>query len=314
MSVIGDESRKDRPTGHEPGEDGVSASLIVFIPLALVAVVGTLCFIGCGYPDFSFGSAYQQKILDTPNVLAYWPLGDAKDSNIAADIAPKPSPLPAFNGTYIGAATPGQPGIVTGDVQTTTQTTSVSTCALFSGGRVSVDFRQELNPGAFTFECWVKPGWTAADPQALRAVLVSATSAGAGYALFAQSDNFWEAQIGTGAGNFFSLKSAQPIALNADKSLNPVTYLAVTFDGDLKLYVGTAGGTLMSVSATPGKFVAEDSTAMPSTATPLFIGAGHPDATPGNPFNGFIQDVAFYGSALSFDTLNGHFTAGTNTG
>jgi hypothetical protein len=79
----------------------------------------------------------------------------------------------------------------------------------------------------------------------------------------------------------------------------------------LTLLVGTAGGTLTSVSGTPpNKFVAED-----STATPLFIGMGDPDTTNGmNPFNGFIQDVAFYGSPLSFDTLNGHFTAGGNAG
>ena len=84
----------------------------------------------------------------------------------------------------------------------------------------------------------------------------------------------------------------------------------------LTLLVGTAGGTLTSVSSTPpNKFVAEDATAMPSTATPLFIGMGDPDTTNGmNPFNGFIQDVAFYGSPLSFDTLNGHFTAGGNAG
>jgi hypothetical protein len=48
----------------------MSASLIVLIPLALVAVVGALCFIGCGYPDFQFDTTYEQTILKTPNVLA----------------------------------------------------------------------------------------------------------------------------------------------------------------------------------------------------------------------------------------------------
>jgi hypothetical protein len=51
------------------------------------------------------------------------------------------------------------------------------------------------------------------------------------------------------------------------------------------------------------------------TTTPLFIGMGRPDLPAGMfPFPGFIQDVAFYGSALSFPILQGHFNAGTGAG
>lgn len=128
----------------------MSALLFVFIPMVLLGLVATLCFVGCAliydYSGYTELSSYQSTVTTDPNVVAFWPLNDAKGSMNAADIAPKQPPLMAFNGTYTGAATPGQTAIVTADTG--------SNCAFFSGGFVNVDFHQELNTSSSPW----KPG------------------------------------------------------------------------------------------------------------------------------------------------------------
>jgi hypothetical protein len=303
----------------------MSASLTILIPVVLLGLVTALCFVGCVLNTHGLGpnlSAYEGSVYSNKNSIALWPLNDTAESlPTAANIV-----NPQFNGTYPDAPMgPNsfmiqQPGIVFGDVNN-----GLVPCAFFNGSFVTVDFHQELNPAKFTAEAWVKPNWTAADPQVVRVVLASAnTTAGAGYALFATADNFWEAQIGTGSGNFLSVKFDQGIALNADKTMNPVNYLAMTFDGSvLTLFVGTVVGTVGGMVSgsldsnsspplvAPTQFVPEQ--AMPSsTATPLFIGMGRPDMMGGMfPFNGSIQDVAFYSPPLSSTDVQNNFNLGS---
>lgn len=299
----------------------MSASLIALIPLVLLGLVGTLCFVGCGYPDFQFGTPYESTILATPNVVAYWPLDDDKGSAIAADIAPKQAPLTAFNGKYTGSVEPGQTAIVPKDQEGS---------AFFNGGFVNVDFHQELNTSSFTVEAWVQPGWVSTDAPAIRGVVVSTnTPAGAGYAMIANVDNatmqnFWAAQVGTGSGNFQQVQADQPITLSTTNTATNTTFLAMTFDAlsqALTLYVGLADMPLSQKAISlgslmpPATFLAEQGKPPMSTATPLFIGSGRPDLPGGMfPFDGFIQDVAYYSSALTFETLKQHFQAGTNAG
>ena len=119
----------------------MSASLIGFIPLVLLGLVGTLCFVGCaaGYDfgKYSYQSAYQGKVSTDPAIVAFWPLNDAApddttDLSIAADVAVHPPP--PFNGTYKDGFTLQQPGIVPLDVQSDGQTPNL--CASFNTGRV----------------------------------------------------------------------------------------------------------------------------------------------------------------------------------
>lgn len=301
----------------------MSASLMVLIPIVLVGLVGTLCFVGCVFPTSGLPfpqGPYQGAIINNdPNCVGFWPLNEESAAQGALDAISNPGP---FNGSYLAGPmggsipSPGQPGIVPGDVPDGASTPN--TCASFTNGMVSVGFAQALNPSSFTLECWVQPNWTSGDPQATRAVLASANlAAGTGYALFATLDNstmqfFWEIQIGMGGnGNFFPLRSAQPIALNL------VNYLAVTFDfnsNTLKLFVGTvnaggAGGTLA-----PPVSIPPNGTFAPETAASLFIGMGRPDAGGMFPFNGTIQDVAIYKAALDGPTtITDHFNTGAGS-
>lgn len=301
----------------------MSASLLALIPLVLLGLVGALCFVGCALqtggiqvPPGPLGRYEGDTVLAEASVVALWPLNDPTGSTTAADIGPN-----KFNGTYVGSEGNNyvlqQPGLVPQDIINGAQ----QKCAFFEGGSVQVDFQQALNSPSFTVEAWVKPNWSAADPQVQRAVVVSANgAAGAGYALIATPDNFWEVNLGIGSGNFVTVKFDEKIVL---PDVNPFItyYLAMTFDnisGVLALAVGPFDRPLIQKAAPaltpPATFLPEQSKP-PSTATPLFIGLGHPDLPPGSfPFDGNIQDVAFYSTALSFPTLQKHFNAGTNAG
>jgi hypothetical protein len=275
----------------------------------LVGLVGALCFVGCVLPTAGLPypqGPYQGPILtNDPQLVAFWPLSDEPPPTTAFASPPQ------FNGQYAagpnGGSLPvvGQPGIVLGDIPDGASTPN--TCALFSNGLVSVDFSPALNQASFTLEAWVQPNWIASDIKPGRAVLVSAnTAAAAGFALQATQDNFWQIQIGTGAGGFFPVTATDPIPLNP-----PVTqYLAATFDNltqKLTLFVGTVGGTFTSVQGTPpNNFVPESS----SSATKLFIGMGRPDMGGMFPFEGFIQDVAIYNTAIEGQLLQERFNTG----
>ena len=53
----------------------MSTMLFFLIPLGLMAVIWPLCFVGCGYPTFTFDS-YSDDVLGEQSLLAYWPLND----------------------------------------------------------------------------------------------------------------------------------------------------------------------------------------------------------------------------------------------
>jgi hypothetical protein len=291
----------------------MSASLIVLIPVVLLGLVSVLCFTGCGLHTHGLGEGngpYQDAILKISNLVAFWPLDDQPSPDVsqpeAVDIAPKQPPLNPFTGLYTGPAgsfTLNQTGIVPGDVNN-----GLTPCAFFNGGFVSVGFEQALNPATFTLEAWVNPA--TGTPGVQRVVVAcanvdqSATPvANAGYVLVMTQDGVWSAQIGTGQA-FFAVSSTDPIVPDVP------TYLAMTFDGTtLKLFVGIVGsGILAPFSApAPAGFLPEG----PTTATSLFIGMGRPAMIGGMfPFNGSIQDVAFYSPPLSDAEVQNNFNLG----
>ena len=68
----------------------MSTSLIVLIPLILLAIVGMLCFVGCAFDsDGTSGPLFTTytgtTILLNPSIIAYWPLREAEDTDPAAN-------------------------------------------------------------------------------------------------------------------------------------------------------------------------------------------------------------------------------------
>ena len=76
----------------------MSASLIVLIPLVLLGLVTTLCFVGCVLQagGLDIQGPYRDAVTTTNGVVAFWPLDDAQGQTKAADNIQKPVP---FDGT-----------------------------------------------------------------------------------------------------------------------------------------------------------------------------------------------------------------------
>ena len=278
----------------------MSVSLIVLIPLVLLGVVTALCFVGCKLPTSGLSTPYEQAILGNDFLVAYWPLDDIAGSTTAQD-----SSTNKFNGTYNGAK-PGHTGFIPGD----SVDNDVSTCASFDGGFVQVPFHVQLNTPPFTLEAWVLPQWDP-DEGAFRNVVTSATGASfTGFGLFATPDNLWAASVGNGTQytETMPLPGSSPAVV-----FNGVgNYLAVTFDGtNLNLFVNPSDGTASaSASIMPNTF-------SPAQAPQSFvIGRGLTNTTPPTPtepFDGLIQDVAFYSQVLDSSTIQGDFQTGATT-
>jgi hypothetical protein len=186
--------------------------------------------------------------------------------------------------------------------------TVLSPCANFNGGFVSVPWQAALGapaPGQFTLEAWVIANWTDAQTNPSNRVVVASASLSAfsGFALFANSDNLWTAQVGTGS-DFATAVTGSNQTVVTDS----LYFLVVTYDGTkLALWVNPADTTQ------PPDGMAPPSAYVPvASPVPLYIGTGRPDLpTPLFPFNGFIQDVAFYNVVLDGKTIETHYLNGS---
>src|SRR5262249_59167809 len=104
----------------------------------------------------------------------------------------------------------------------------------------------------------------------------------------------------------------------ADAASQPATlgttfYLALTFDGKvLSLFANAIGAPFNMTPYAKLTLDVADKFAPSGGSLPLFIGMGRPDLPTSMlfPFNGKIQDVAFYKVAMSAPQLQGHFKLG----
>jgi hypothetical protein len=305
----------------------MSALLVSLCLIGVAAIVWSACFVGCGFapqaaPIESFYE-YQNTVENTSGLVAFWPLNDTSGT-VATDLGPN-----QFNGTYTTAAdvlmydpvqqsdaAPGtftlnQPNIVAGDALSG-DPSQLSPCVNFNGGFVSVPWQGALGPptpAQFTLEAWVVPNWTLADAQnnpSFRSVVASAAlTAGtfSGFALLATPDNLWAAAIGIGSQDVFAT-----IGSNQTIVQGSLYFLVMTYDGTtLTLWVNPA-----DTSQPPDASVAASGFVPVPSPVPLYIGTGRPDlSTPLFPFNGYIQDVAFYNVVLDNQTIATHYMNGS---
>ena len=334
----------------------MSMSLVVLLPLILLGIVGTLCFVGCRFDSSGLGGStpfttYTSTILLNPLVIAFWPLGEAKDTDKAAELisgntgnyidqntAPLLYPWPAYpapnppgpdvqSAAAAGTIAFTQPGIVKGDaVQPANLPAFVTPCVKVDGGYVEVPFNVKFVPQtSFTVEAWVRADWTANDPQAWRVVLdMRDINPGTGFALFAKTDDNqpgmyrWAGILGNGdvgSAGFTIIDSVElPITLGVAGTPVDPTHLAMTYDGPSQTLT-------LFVNGEPQNDVTQVAY-MPNTTQPLWIGAGAPFAPrrpqpdgvlagPLFPFVGAIQDVAIYSAALTSDAILTHFQNGS---
>ena len=332
----------------------MSASLIVLIPVILLGIVGLFCFVGCILPAYEADLPYTQytgkTVLLNSAIIAYWPLGEAKDTDPAAELisgntgsyidsttTPSLYPWPAFvipdppgpdvqSADAPGAIAFAQPGLVIGDaVQPANDPAIITPCVVVNGGYVDVPFNVKfIPPKSFTIEAWVRAGWAPDAPLAHRFVLDSRDfNPCTGFGLLAKPDEnqsgvyHWAGVVGNGGSGgegFTTVTSDGPAVVLSSTETPAATYLALTYDDltqTLTLYVnGEEGGTKLTSVVY-----------MPNSTQPLWIGAGapyvprrpqEPDVvgSPLFPFVGALQDVAIYSEALKSDVISKHFKNG----
>jgi hypothetical protein len=212
-------------------------------------------------------------LADSP--IAYWRLGEAAGSVVAADAAADQ------DGTYalLGVA-PGEPGINGGD-----------TGVQFDGGRVSVPNDPALGPDLITMEALLR--WDGPNGFQQRILEKSFFAGGeqASYGLNVLDDGSLRVEIRAGGG---PSSHTAPAALTAGSGAHVVG----AFDGSLvSIYLN--GALLLSEAAAfPGD--------LQDGVNALGIGN---QVERDRPFRGLLDEVALYDYALSAQQVEQHFQA-----
>jgi concanavalin A-like lectin/glucanase superfamily protein len=281
----------------------MSTLILGVVPLAGLAIVLLLTFVGCGTP-FTSGTEPTEPtnpitiIEAVPSIVSHWPLGEANIDQPAAD------PVGGHVGQYQTHPDPGDPNQLSAPTSGTIEFLQPSLIASLSddasirvdGGYVEVPFVDALNTATFSLIAWVHADWT--DSGSFRCVATSresdaATGVGRGFALYANPTNQWEVWTGDGTSFLPRLTWSLPIALDKNE------FLCVTCDGTtLKLYVDNEESAPATVSYKP------------STANPLRIGDGAPERDPLFPFVGRMAHVAYFNDVLPPQTVANIFMAG----
>jgi Concanavalin A-like lectin/glucanases superfamily len=336
----------------------MSTTFFFLVPIGMLAVVWSVCFVGCVLQTSGLAQPYSNTILAEPSLVAYWPLSDLPNSPPPAGAPALPPPPQGstglgtaldlsgnnHNGSYInppayqsGAAIPQigtnpalnlhQASIVPGDAFAS-GSKNLPACVDFEGGYVSIPWAAN-SPSLtdFTLEAWIQPKWNVTG--FVWVVFSATTNNGTGFTLDINDQNQWQFTIGNGTAPAV-INTMVPAAVNGT-----LTYVAVTFKSAtqmLSLWINPVSGS--DSSNPPPPIAAWPPPPPPGTTTTyvaidltqpvtFFIGAGdNQDAqtprtqgggagAPLHPFQGLIQSVALYNTALEPTDLASHFQNGT---
>jgi hypothetical protein len=297
----------------------MSDLLMVLAPLVLALLAMWFGFVGCEpfkaedpvptdpvKVDPAKPVPYKDVLAKTPGFVAHWPLNEAS-GNTAANLGPSGA---AMNGTYNLA------GVTLADDKTGALAHKGNVAPLFDGsnGYVDVPHHGLLNPTAslkFTIELWVKPK---AGVGGANQVLVSSRQFGGnqrrGYdILFVREQNQPQPIV---RARVFA-PNVNETEVNVPLSQGDPTawrHVVCIYDGagpKLTLSVGVVG------LANPIKI--EDTTSVgyqpvqPQGST-LRFGAAQTQGSGGqNHFAGWLDEIAFYNTALTDAQITDHFTS-----
>jgi len=250
-------------------------------------------------------SGYARIVLaDDP--VAYWRLDEPNASTTAIDA------VGSFDGTYGPSPTASAPVFnyqVPGGIPHETNTA----VKIAGGAVVSIPYALELNPvtGPWSVEAWVKPA--SLDPGHFRTPFSSMWNSDGGQHLFGWNiyqhvAGVWtlNAYNGGGGGSFTSDFVHNPINTNT-------WYHMVLADDlvNLRYYVNNA--LVVTLSRNGFGFIPNGINGDPAVGgAPTVLGQRSDDAF--DPFDGSIDEVAFYNYALSPTQVRNHFLNTTSLG
>jgi hypothetical protein len=333
----------------------MSTTLFFLVPIGMLAVVWSVCFVGCVLQTHGLGEPYSNNILAEPSLVAYWPLSDFPNSQLPAGAPALPPPPQGstgvgialdfsgknHNGTYINPpiyqsgttflTTMGNPPVdlnptlnlhqasfVPGDAFVS-GSKNLPACVDFEGGYVSIPWAAN-SPALtdFTLEAWIEPRWKVTGFTWV--VFAARTAVGTGFALSINQQNQWELTIGNGTAPM-PVNTMVPAAVN-----NTPTYVAVTFQSAtqvLSLWINPQSESDSNTPPPPTPAFTTTTTYVaidPTQPVTFFIGAGDNQDAPRTqaggagaplvPFQGLIQSVALYNTALDPTDLASHFSNG----
>lgn len=312
----------------------MSATLFVLVLLLVVPVVGLLSFAGCGSfaaepgmpePDPGPGTviivpptpkrSYRDRITGPggEGLVAYWTLAEP-GATTAFDSGPS-----GLHGTYAGTPAP-ELGVAGGAL---TPRVPNDGCVRFEGtadqgGYVTVPYSAKLNPGPglrFSFETWARlrnPGADVGETQvlaSLRSFLPGFVSTG------------WELYVTIGstglptfgarvfAGSGADDAHAEILVDSPNAGADAWHHCVLVYDGPAKTIaitvrrVGEANAFTKDAPVTTYRASAD-------TNSPFLIGAGNAPL-PASFFNGDLDEVAFYNTALTGPQIKEHFEFAT---
>ena len=317
--------------------------LLVLTLLSVAAVLACFRFVGCAqvlglepWKDPEKPPAppdYGGMIIKDDTMVAYWRLGDptaspgvtAKDERNAHNGTYQSEVLMAspFSAAAAGVLLPGQPGLLA--------TAPTQTSVNVDGGYVKVDFNLDLalNPApekSFSVEAWVVPEWSVTETDIFRCVVASRDDTGAtkhGYILYAgpklnpttleitEHPSFWQAWVGNGSDKWVMLQGPKVEA-------GQTTYLLLTYDGMAQTLTLDAITNPGPDTVIPPRLSMMPVLYNPNLGKPLYIGMGGteivvPPGQPLYPFRGRLQEIAFYGTALTTDQVANHVKEGAGS-
>jgi hypothetical protein len=258
-------------TGTPPPTPGVAASAANATAAAPVPGVTT------------GASNYRNVILNEPNLVGYWRLGEASGSALDSK--------GSNPGTISGAIARGVAGLIHLDPDNAASSDGSS------GTRITVPYSGALNINwsSFAVECWVK---AAASPAGVGWGIVSLGTPTPFWRIRA-AFGVWDALVRGGNSQVAAVDTG---SAGISVAIGLVRHLVLVYDSinahAMTLYIN---GVAVATTGTQGP-IAYD------TTSPLVIFADASAA--GSEFQGVVDEVAFYGAALSASQVQRHYVAG----
>lgn len=215
---------------------------------------------------------YAAEVLaDSP--IAYWRLGDASGSTMVD------SSGNGRNGTYNNSPTLGVAGLLSSDADTAVNFASASSQSATFADDNSLD-----GLSAFTVEAWIKPTTVSASQN----MIVSRDGG---------TNRSFQFRLNNGKLEFLKISGGTGIS-SSTLSAGSTYHVAAVYNGtDIRMYVnGALNGSPVAATGTLGTVTRDLEIA-------ARIGALY--------FNGVIDEVAVYGTALSSTRISDHYAAGT---